>query len=433
VIPLLTLPFIGRATVSALILSMALVSVGLAGPIAGASEIGTYYDWAYVQVREDTTEDDWTRYDLEAGDTLVQPFVSTVSGRAVSFGWTSFGAATTTVSITDASNTPAPGQVLGSETVVASADPDGYAISNSADFYDENVALAEDEQYVWSLTVQEGATSVYLIPPEHPDLAPDAQILVAGTDTWVTPRGNAAWAAGILVESHDSDLPLIDPVLFPAEPDGENGWYVSPVEVGFRCTDRTSWITDCLGFGDGVLHASTLVSATATDAAGNTAELWPFEVKVDLDNPELYPTSDPQLFNKAGWAQGPVMVFWICADEESGIQDCPEQILVSEWTELSATATDMAGNEATFRPEIQIDGLSPDVWIPRLTAGESFTTRPALKCKADDPGEHASGVSTCIVNWTKLRPHRFRVAAVATDIADNKARTAYRITIDPDR
>ena len=256
-------------------LAFALLAMGLGPAILGGSSVAAsqalpFYLSPYQGPQEAETQDDYTLVTLDAGDTLVQPFVATASGRLNAISWSrSSGNGTVTASITDGSNYPAPGDVLGSDTQTWGSDDPAFP-STTLDLYDENLPVTQGEEYVLSLTVDSGSTSIWLLGPQiNPELTPDAQVLRSGSDTWLTPRPGAVWFVGMSVENYDADDPEVSATLTPSEPDGLNRWYVSPVKLTFYCSDATSWVDDC---PDGsTLNYSSTIGATVHDVVGHVA------------------------------------------------------------------------------------------------------------------------------------------------------------------
>ena len=83
----------------------------------------------------------------------------------------------------------------------------------------------------------------------------------------------------------------------------------------------------------------------------------------DDDSPEIVTTVSPPP-NTAGWNNTDVMVSFECSDQTSGIQFCPEPVVVdTEGADqvISATAIDNAGNTASASVNLNIDKTTPTI------------------------------------------------------------------------
>ncbi|HYJ68973.1 MAG TPA: PxKF domain-containing protein [Nocardioidaceae bacterium] len=91
----------------------------------------------------------------------------------------------------------------------------------------------------------------------------------------------------------DTTQPVVDTTVVPAAPDGDNGWYVSPVTLAYGCTDATSGVASCpqdLTVGEG---ASQLVQTSGADEAGNTRSVSSEPYDVDLTDPVVTCRTEP--------------------------------------------------------------------------------------------------------------------------------------------
>ncbi|RIQ29641.1 ThuA domain-containing protein [Jiangella rhizosphaerae] len=99
------------------------------------------------------------------------------------------------------------------------------------------------------------------------------------------------------------EVPAVSATVAPAEPDGQDGWYVSPVTVTLSADDPEADIEYRLGEGEWTAYTGPLtldqdgthtVAYRATNAAG-TSEPGTVEVAVDLTAPETTATVEGQL------------------------------------------------------------------------------------------------------------------------------------------
>jgi len=136
------------------------------------------------------------------------------------------------------------------------------------------------------------------------------------------------------------------------------GWYSSPVTVTFSATDALSGVSSVSPastvLGEGLGQSA---SATAVDAAGNSATGGVTGIDVDLTPPVLTATFP------TGWQTGDVLVDWSCTDALSGVATDPvDETVTGEGANLSSSAscTDVAGNTTSDTVSgIQIDRTAP--------------------------------------------------------------------------
>jgi hypothetical protein len=167
----------------------------------------------------------------------------------------------------------------------------------------------------------------------------------------------------------DLKNPTISFKSFKTDPNA-NGWYNSAVTATWDCSDGKSGIDDT-SCQDSIIDTEgtdLTTKGTAKDNAGNSAEATSDKVNIDLTDPELTYTLDPEKPNANGWYKGDIKVKWECSDKLSGIADgdCPaEETLSTEKSSLSVTrsVTDKAGNKT----EVTIDPVNLDKTAPELS------------------------------------------------------------------
>jgi hypothetical protein len=188
------------------------------------------------------------------------------------------------------------------------------------------------------------------------------------------------------------------------EPANAQGWYRGDVTIAWTAEDGLS------GIAPGATPASVVlrdegrgVSAgpqTVLDRAGNaSAPTTGPSVQIDRTPPSVVgaPTSAP---NAAGWHRGAVTVGFTCADELSGVQDCPAARVLSDdgrGQSVEATGSDAADNARTVRVEgIDIDSRAPVSSAVLVCTGDEGVCREdraTVRFGAEDPAP-APGVLT---------------------------------------
>lgn len=139
------------------------------------------------------------------------------------------------------------------------------------------------------------------------------------------------------------------------------GWYNHDVTVSYTANDALSGVSGAPApktLGEG---ANQGASASATDAAGNTASASVSGINVDTTPPVL------SAHIESGWHTGDVAVAWSCTDALSGVAAQPaDDTITGEGSGLSSTAscTDVAGNTAVKT----VDGITIDRTAPTTSA-----------------------------------------------------------------
>lgn len=138
----------------------------------------------------------------------------------------------------------------------------------------------------------------------------------------------------------------------PTSPANANGWYNTPVQVVFACSDQLSGVSTCPGqttlFADG---AGQTVSGTATDNAGNSSKLVVGPINLDRTPPAISMSTPASTYT----VDQVVSVTCAASDALSGLDPrlttCPNlsepaYALGLGIHTVSGTAVDLAGNIA---------------------------------------------------------------------------------------
>jgi hypothetical protein len=185
----------------------------------------------------------------------------------------------------------------------------------------------------------------------------------------------------------DLSGPTTTLALTPASPDGDDGWYATPVAVTASAADSNDPIgtVNCvvdplftpvtfaaLPAGCAYYPAGAAVSgdgthtvyAASADANGNQEQsIASATFRIDSTPPTLTFVSLLPAPNANGWNNGPVTVTWSCTDDTSGVATpTVTDTLSFDGADQSATAhcSDRAGNTASAsRDGINIDQLAP--------------------------------------------------------------------------
>ena len=175
--------------------------------------------------------------------------------------------------------------------------------------------------------------------------------------------GNSSTVTAQTFET-DTTPPTISATIVP--PPNAAGWNNTNVTVTFVCGDALSGVATCpLPQTVTTEGANQVVSATATDNAGNTSASG-VTLNIDKTPPTITETTSPPA-NGSGLYTSNVTVTFLCSDSLSGISICPPPQLVpaSGGNQMvSGTATDLAGNSASASLTLAFVSNNP----PTITA-----------------------------------------------------------------
>jgi hypothetical protein len=181
---------------------------------------------------------------------------------------------------------------------------------------------------------------------------------------------------------------------------GNNGWYISDVQVSWTVTDPETPFstTNCETTVINGDTAGTTLTCTATSEGGTTSES--VTIRRDTTPPTVSINISPEA-NAHGWHNSDVTVEFIGHDNTSGIDYCPPSQVFSHdgIVGKSGYCFDKAGN-GTFAqsPMIYLDKTAPVVTVTGVTDGATYVTLenvPTAGCDTVDTGNYpgVSGVA----------------------------------------
>jgi hypothetical protein len=249
------------------------------------------------------------------------------------------------------------------------------------------------------------------------------------TGTAVDNAGNINTAAATI--NLDKTPPVVKAVITPAP--NAAGWNNTNVNVTFTCTDGLSGIAVCPAPVQVTTEgAGQIISATATDKAGNAA---PISVTVNIDKtlPVITAAAIPAP-NGAGWNTSNVTVTFTCSDTGSGVSVCPSPIQVTTdgaSQSISGSVTDKAGNTATASVIINLDKTAPAIGAavtptPNAAGWNNSTVTVSFSCS-----DTTSGVDVCPAPANLSTEGVGQVVSgIAKDKAGNSASASATVNLD---
>lgn len=225
----------------------------------------------------------------------------------------------------------------------------------------------------------------------------------------------------------DTTPPVITPTVTGTL--GNNGWYVSDINVSWTVTDPDSVISSQTGCGATTVTADTAgitFTCTATSVGGTASQS--VTVKRDATAPAAIAAAAPAP-NANGWNNTDVTVTFTGTDGMSGVASCTAPAVLGEGAGQSATGTctDNAGNVSApaTASNINVDKTNPVITVTGVTGGATYTIGgvPAAGCTTTDA---LSGVATSATVSTSGGPLGTVTVtcAGATDQAGNAATSA---------
>ena len=141
-----------------------------------------------------------------------------------------------------------------------------------------------------------------------------------------------------------------------------NSWNNTDVQISYQCTGGVPPVQCPQSTTVTAEGAGQIISATATDAAGQSSTLTT-TLNIDKTVPVISATVTPAP-NTAGWNTGDVTITYTCSDALSGIAVCPPQQVVStegKAQQISASVSDQAGNTANAGTIINLEKTAPHI------------------------------------------------------------------------
>lgn len=207
--------------------------------------------------------------------------------------------------------------------------------------------------------------------------------------------GNAAPRSFAL--KYDSTAPQV--IATPARAANGNGWYSTPISVGFTGSDATAGVDSCSASRSysGPDNASAQLGGTCLDEAGNLGST-AFPLKYDATAPQV--TASPaRPAGQNGWYNAPLAVSFAATDTTAGIDTCdaaktysgPDSAAVA----VGGSCRDRAGNSAAGSLPLKYDATGPQVTAaPGRPAGANGWYNAALSVGFTG-GDATSGLDVC--------------------------------------
>lgn len=227
-----------------------------------------------------------------------------------------------------------------------------------------------------------------------------------------------------VVPAADTTPPVITPNIQGTL--GNNGWYISPVQVTWSVVDNESPVLSQAGCEQQNVILNTPVegltfTCTATSAGGTSSQ--PVTIRRDGLPPAINFVGQTPPPNANGWNNTDVTLEWDCQDSPSGaVNPRVSEVVGTEGSNVSVTGTcsDNAGNSSgLIQTGLKIDktpptlspSISPNPIIQNMTATASANATDALSGVA---AQSCDPVNTSAVGF-------FSINCTATDVAGNPA------------
>jgi hypothetical protein len=228
-------------------------------------------------------------------------------------------------------------------------------------------------------------------------------------------------------------------------PDGDNGWYVSPVTATFTATDGFSGVSGAstktaTSSGDG--SNVVVPSPGFADNAGNTTAAGAADsegFKIDTVAPSIDPAVLSGTMGDNGWYVTDVDASFTAQDETSGVAGTNPRTVSSGGTQGTVTLSspafsDVAGNDTAAgakSTQVKIDTVDPSVGLDGGPAdGQSYyfgSVPSAPTCEASDATSGVSGA--CAVSGYATGVGTHTVTATAKDNAGNSTTVSRTYTV----
>lgn len=232
-------------------------------------------------------------------------------------------------------------------------------------------------------------------------------------------------------------------------PDGQNGWYITPIVVGIFGDDLTSGINLAQVQVDGGVweNGSATVAVEGLhalafrtqDHAGNLSSA-SAQVRLDLSDPALK-ISETGLVGSSGWYVSPVAYQANASDAVSGLQTIQARIAGQPWInqdnltlssdgerQVEFMATDMAGRQTLVASNARIDQTPPDLAATisgTMGLNDWYTSPLSLRANASDATSGVASVQPAAI-FSVTEDGHHAVNWVVQDIAGN---TTHALTV----
>jgi hypothetical protein len=239
--------------------------------------------------------------------------------------------------------------------------------------------------------------------------------------------GNQSLAASAAFK-YDATPPVTTAT--PSRQPNVNGWYRTPLNVGFTGGDATSGLQSCdaqKSYG-GPDSAAAALAGACRDVAGNSGAT-SFALKYDATAPAASATAS-RAPNAAGWFNAPLTVNFAATDTLSGLEACPAAKPYGGPDAVLAVVTgicsDKAGNEATASLGVKYDATVPTAQgVPSRQPNGNGWFNAALSVSFLG-SDLTSGIATCTAPQNYAGPDTASVSLSGTcrDAAGNDSASA---------
>jgi len=217
----------------------------------------------------------------------------------------------------------------------------------------------------------------------------------------------------------------------PAPVANANGWNNTAVTISYQCTGGVPPVQCPATQTVSAEGVNQTISATATDAAGQTASA-STTLNIDLTPPVITATVSPAA-NAQGVVTVPATVTFTCSDALSGVASCPSPIQVTTAglnESFSGTATDKAGNTAsatiTFSVQTAPLAITATAAPPANANGWNNTAvTVSYQCSGGVPPVQCPAAQTASTEGANQT-----ISATATDAAGQTASATTTLNID---
>lgn len=210
-----------------------------------------------------------------------------------------------------------------------------------------------------------------------------------------------------------------------------NGWNNGNVTITYTCSGGVTPVKCPAAQTVSTEGANQIVSATATDANGNTASV-STTVSIDKTAPTITATATPAP-NSKGVVTAPATINFTCVDSLSGVATCPSPIQVTTAglnESFSGTATDKAGNtaNATITVSVQTTPLAITATAspqPNAAGWNNTAVTISYTCSGGVAPLQCSASRTVSTEGANQV-----ISAAVTDAAGQSANTSTSLNID---